>query len=313
MMAPPRADTRDMDARIANVKSTISDASSGVAPHLVSTVAMEAKSPRDKSLEELMDQAKHYVCGSCSSGVPLSHKFCGRCGASVPPEILNARTQFFGQLQSPGRAKLILIRGEGVEGLSYQLNSDQHIVGKTGHMVFPDDPFISPKHANFFYRDEKLVVRDEGSVNGVYVRIKDAVEVESGDTFIVGEQVFRADAIKTPDDEPAPDGTHFYTSPKLVTSVAVSQLLQGGIVGISVFARGTSLQIGREGGDVNFPTDLYMSAAHCKLEAKDGKFFLTDLSSRNGTYIRIRAERELAHGDYVFIGKKLLRVEITAA
>ncbi len=320
-----RTDTRDMqEARMPAVvikdalTSTRSDGSSGVAPHLFATLALERRRsplapPAGKTLEEWMDQAKHYVCGSCSSGVPLSHKFCGRCGAAVPPEILNARTQFFGQLQSPGRAKLILIRGEGIEGLSYQLNSDQHVVGKTGHMVFPDDPFISPKHANFFYRNDKLVVRDEGSVNGVYVRIKTNAQMQPGDTFVVGEQVFRVDAVNEPDDKPAPDGTHFYTSPKIVSTVAVSQMLQGGSVGITVYARGSSLQIGREGGDVNFPTDLFMSSAHCKLECTSGVYTLTDMSSRNGTYVRIHQERELAHGDYIFIGKKLLRVEITAA
>ena len=40
------------------------------------------------------------------------------------------------------------------------------------------------------------------------------------------------------------------------------------------------------------------------------KFTLTDLNSRNGTYVRIKSERELAHGDYLFIGRKLLRVEL---
>jgi hypothetical protein len=112
------------------------------------------------SVEELMDQAKNYVCKSCSTPVPMGHKFCGRCGAAMPPEILAARTQFFGQLQVPGKAKLILIRGEGIEGLSYQLNAEQHVVGRNGQLVFPDDPFVSPKHANLFYRGGKLVVRD---------------------------------------------------------------------------------------------------------------------------------------------------------
>ena len=55
-----------------------------------------------------------------------------------------------------------------------------------------------------------------------------------------------------------------------------------------------------------------MSASHCKLEESAGKLTLTDLNSRNGTYVRLKAERELAHGDYLFIGRKLLRVEITA-
>jgi len=260
-----------------------------------------------------MDQAKNFVCRSCSTAVPLGHKFCGRCGAAVPPEILQARTQFFGQLQAPGKAKLILIRGEGVEGLSYQLNAEQHIVGRSGQLVFPDDPFVSPKHANFFYRNGKLVVKDEGSVNGVYLRVKGSVDVQPDDFFLAGEQVFRIDATPKANDQPGPDGTYFYSSPKHQSPFRITQILQGGAGGMTVCARGSSLQIGREGGDLNFPSDLYMSAAHCKLEEAGGKLVLTDMNSRNGSYVRLKAERELAHGDYVFIGRKLLRVEITAA
>jgi len=265
------------------------------------------------SLEELMDQAKNYVCRSCGAGVPMGHKFCGRCGAAVPPEILNARTQFFGQLQVPGKAKLILIRGEGIEGLSYQLNAEQHIVGRNGQLVFPDDPFVSPKHANLFYRSGKLVVRDEGSVNGVFLRVRGSVDVQPGDHFQAGEQLFRIDATPALNDGPAPDGTYFYTSPKHQSPFRLTQILQGGAPGMTVVARSNGLQIGREGGDLNFPTDLYMSASHCKLEEQGGKLVLTDLNSRNGTYLRLKEEKELSHGDYLFIGRKLLRVEITAA
>jgi len=272
-----------------------------------------AKSPKGKSVEELMDQAKNFVCRSCSTAVPLGHKFCGRCGAAVPPEILQARTQFFGQLQAPGKAKLILIRGEGVEGLSYQLNAEHHTVGRSGQLVFPDDPFVSPSHADFFYRNGKLVVKDEGSLNGVYLRVKGSVDVQPDDFFLAGEQVFRIDATPKPSDQPGPDGTYFYSSPKHQSPFRITQMLQGGSAGMTVCARGSSLQIGREGGDLNFPSDLYMSAAHCKIEEAGGKFMLTDMSSRNGSYVRLKAERELSHGDYVFIGRKLLRVEITAA
>ncbi len=271
----------------------------------------ERKAGAEPSEETLMEQAKNYVCRSCSTPVPLSHKFCGRCGAAIPPEIMNARTQFFGQLQTPGKAKLILIRGDGVEGLSYQLNAEQHLVGRNGQLVFPDDPYVSPRHANLFYRNGKLVVRDEGSLNGVFWRVKGGIEVTAGDFFLAGEQLFRLEGSPRPNDGPAPDGTYFYTSPKHQTQFKISQLLEGGAFGMAVCARGTVLQIGREGGDLNFPGDLYMSASHCKLEDAGGKLTLTDLNSRNGTYVRLKAERELVNGDYLFIGRKLLRVEIT--
>ncbi len=259
-----------------------------------------------------MEQAKNYVCRSCSTPVPLGHKFCGRCGASIPPEILALRTQFFGQLQMPGKAKLILIRGDGIEGLSYQLNAEQHVVGRAGQIVFPDDPFVSPHHANLFYRGGKLVVRDEGSRNGVFWRVHGSVDISPGDQFLAGEQLFDVEGPPKTNDGPAPDGTYFYSSPKHQAHFKIIQVLERGALGMAVCARGRGLQIGREGGDLNFPGDLYMSAAHCKIEDTGAKLVLTDMTSRNGTYLKIRNEKELAHGDYVFIGRKLLRVEVTA-
>ncbi len=261
--------------------------------------------------EELMEQAKNYVCKSCSTPVPLGHKFCGRCGAAIPPEILGLRTQFFGQLQAPGKAKLILIRGDGIEGLSYQLNAEQHLLGRIGQIVFAEDRFVSPRHANLFYRNGKLVVRDEASANGVFWRVRGSMDISPGDSFLAGEQLFLVDGPPRASDGPAPDGTYFYSSPKHQSQFKITQLLERGTSGMAVCARGRALQIGREGGDLNFPGDLYMSASHCKIEEVNGKLTLTDLNSRNGTFIRLRAEKELAHGDYLFIGRKLLRVEVT--
>ena len=242
-----------------------------------------------------MDQAKNYVCRSCSTPVPMGHKFCGRCGAAIPPEILNARTQFFGQLQVPGKAKLILIRGEGVEGLSYQLNAEQHVVGRNGQLVFPDDPFVSPQHANFFYRERQARRARRGlAQRRLLARARHASTSRPGDYFLAGEQLFRIEGPPRPNDGPAPDGTYFYSSPKHQTHVPHHADPPGRRRRAWRCARAApSLQIGREGGDLNFPSDLYMSASHCKLEEHGGKLTLTDLNSRNGTYVRLKAEREL--------------------
>ena len=92
----------------------------------------------------------------------------------------------------------------------------------------------------------------------------------------------------------------------------LNQLLEGGAVGMTVCARGKTLQVGREDGDLNFPGDIFMSAKHATVEERGDKFILTDHDSRNGTYIRIKTERALTHGDYIFIGRKLLRVELNS-
>ena len=261
--------------------------------------------------EKPVEPARHYVCRSCSSAVPAGHKFCGRCGTPVPVEVRELRTNFFGDMQNPTKAKLILIRGEGMDGLSFHLKAEQHIVGREGQLIFPDDPFVSPKHANFFYRDGSLVVRDEGSLNGVYIRIRGTIPIDAGNTFLAGEQLFRLEKLDpVGDDGPAEDGTHFYASPRKESSFRLCQIFRGEAVGMTVHAAGSSMTVGRDGADLNFPEDLFMSAEHCRIDNDGGSFTLTDMDSRNGTYVRIHGERRLEHGDYVFIGRKLLRVEV---
>lgn len=262
-----------------------------------------------------MEQARVYICKDCSSPVPPGHKFCGACGTTVPDNMLEKKVAFFGSMQAPGKARLILIRGtDGTDGLSYLLQGTEHVAGRTDAQIpFPNDAWISERHANFIYRGERLVVRDEGSVNGVYVRVRQPVPLSPGDQFLCGEQVFRVDATPKDSSGPDPDQTYFYSSPKRPSSFRVVQVLRGGTDGMTYCARDVAVQIGREDSEMNFPDDIYMSGRHAKVEAgADGTFTLHDLGSRNGTYVRIRGERELAHGDYLFLGQQLLRVEQTA-
>ena len=153
-------------------------------------------------------------------------------------------------------------------------------------------------------------MRDEGSLNGVYLRVRGTVDISPGDMFLAGEQLFRldADAARLDGQDPtAPTST-----PRRSTRArsASRRSCRAACSGMMVCARGTSLQIGREGGDLNFPGDLYMSGSHCRIEEPTASSRITDLNSRNGTYIRLKSERELGHGDYLFIGRKLLRVEL---
>ena len=257
-----------------------------------------------------MDQAKYYSCTSCLTGVPPGHKFCGRCGTNVPDDVLAHETQFYSDMQDPNKARLILVRGEGMEGLSYHLKADQHMLGRSGQLEFPDDPFVSPQHCNFFYRDGILVVRDEGSLNGVYVRVKGTVSIAPSDHFMVGDQVMRFDLPpKAPSGED-PEGTFFYGSPGHTTTMRATQLLEGGATGLSICSHTSSLSIGREDCDANFIGDPFISTKHCTIEEDQGSFNITDHDTRNGTYLRIKGERDLGHGDYLFIGRKLLRVEV---
>ncbi|MEM9489429.1 MAG: FHA domain-containing protein [Myxococcota bacterium] len=291
-------------------------------------------------------EPSHILCGSCGAAVIVGHKFCGHCGARMddpdsalaePPEpehppaeaaaphtdshpvadpqLLHVRgprsTQFFGAMQET-RAKLVVIKGDGMDGLSFTLAGDEHLAGRADTpILFEDDSFISPVHANFLYKTGRLVVRDQDSTNGVYIRIRGSVAIQFNDRFLIGEQVLR---IESPPQAQGPeaieDGTYFFASPPQLAYFRIVQGLLGGAVGMIHHSRKPAISIGRESNDINFPDDPFISGQHARLTLHEGQLTLTDLDSKNGTFLRINGEQVLRHGDYVFMGQQLLRVEI---
>jgi pSer/pThr/pTyr-binding forkhead associated (FHA) protein len=287
----------------------------GAAPLPEHNVTSQVALAPQLSEEEAMEQARNYVCRECSTPVPSGHKFCGTCGATVPVEVVELRTKYFGTMQTPGKARLILIRGDsGVDGLSYMLQGNEHIAGREdGQILFPEDSWLSRRHANFLYEGGQLVVRDEKSVNGVFVRIRDSVALSVGTPFLCGEQLFVIAPSSEDTAGPAPDQTYFYSSPRKPSAFRVIQILAGGVRGMEHCALSSTIKVGREECDLNYPTDVFMSANHARIDvASDGRFTLTDLGSKNGTYVQIKDSQVVKHGDYLFMGRQLLRVEITA-
>lgn len=226
-----------------------------------------------------------------------------------------AKTMFFGALQQqPVVPRLVVIKGEGGDGVTYHLSATNHIVGRSkGEIQFNEDFFLSPEHALFTVQGNRLFAKDLGSVNGVFVRIKSPVPLDHGDCFLVGEQLLRLDSAPLPDPGPDANSTYSYSSPRPDGRFRVVQLLAGGGEGRIVSAHGATLTLGREANHMNFPHDRFISGRHARLDAASDShhIILTDTGSRNGTFIRIKGAVELFHGDYIFIGQQLLRVEIS--
>jgi pSer/pThr/pTyr-binding forkhead associated (FHA) protein len=257
-----------------------------------------------------MEQAKYYPCDSCQTPIEPGFKFCGRCGGPTPADVLEPAIDYFSDLQDPAKASLVVVRGE--EGLSYHLRALEHVVGRPGAPIPLDDPFVSPRHANLFYRGTELHLRDENSDNGTYIRIRKKTKLAPGDTFIAGDQVFRVEPMPQTVDHTDAQGTYFYGSPTYSSKFRVVQLIEGGSVGYAHCPRGQKVTIGRRGCDVNLHDDKYLSLEHCAIEQDEDGFSLTDLDSKNGTYVRIKRDHRLDHGDYFALGRKVLRIDMNA-
>lgn len=257
--------------------------------------------------------SKERICPNCSAVVPEGHHFCGKCGARYAGEAEEGEdeTLYYGAMQAPGRAKLILIRGEGLEGLSYHLNATEHIAGRDeGAVLFPDDDYLSPTHAKFYYRDNKLYLKDDASTNGTFLQIREPRRVPDGGHIIVGDQRLRVEYLNLQKEYPMQNDTLMYVSPPKDYEFRVVHVLDGGRDGHADCSVNNDILIGREGCDVNFPDDSYVSPRHCRVTWSDGGVVVTDQDSKNGTFVQIQDEEQLQHGDYVYFGSELVRVEI---
>jgi pSer/pThr/pTyr-binding forkhead associated (FHA) protein len=208
------------------------------------------------------------------------------------------------------RVRLTTVRSLWGGPQRYEPKGDDVVIGSQGDIALTGERFSAPKEAAFSYRGGKLMLIDLEGGNGVFVRIRQPVELVFGDEFLVGDQVLCLLANAPADDGPGAGPTYFYASPRWHSSFRLVQIWEGGQHGAACVARGTTLQIGRLQGDMTFANDPLVGETHSAIEEQAGSIVLTDLGSRAGTFVRITGQREILDGDEIAIGRTRLRVSI---
>ncbi len=247
-------------------------------------------------------------CPSCGSPVPRDFVFCGQCGHRMkglnPPAA--APQAAMSHATASARGQLVLIRPDGTEGGSIPIHEGETLIGRTAGPLFEQDVYLSPRHATLTLGEDYLIVADLGSLNGVFVRMSEEEEIESKEMFRIGQELLRFDAIEAP--TPVQDGTDLMGSPNPGFWGRLSVVVGRDQLGSAFPLFGDSVVLGRERGDILFPEDGYVSGTHARLSQRAGKFYLADLGSSNGTFIRIRSDRAVKTGAFVLMGQQLFRV-----
>jgi pSer/pThr/pTyr-binding forkhead associated (FHA) protein len=65
--------------------------------------------------------------------------------------------------------------------------------------------------------------------------------------------------------------------------------------------------VGRQGADINFADDDYLSPVHAQFLFLDGILTVRDLGSKNGTWLYIDEPHRLTDGDMILLGSQILR------
>lgn len=88
--------------------------------------------------------------------------------------------------------RLSLISGPEVVTRGFAFSEDEITIGREiGDILFRDDGFVSGRHARISKVDGKIILKDLGSSNGTYVRIRGSRQLQDGDLVLMGQQLFR--------------------------------------------------------------------------------------------------------------------------
>jgi pSer/pThr/pTyr-binding forkhead associated (FHA) protein len=251
-------------------------------------------------------------CPSCSSDVPPTFRFCGTCGFRMDEQSAPAPMP-----QPPGgapfaapqrsRLSMTLIRPDGTEGGTHDLRPGENKLGRSFGPVFENDGYLSPVHAMLDIRGTQAIVRDLDSLNGVFVKMTQEEELQSGQILRIGQELLRFEIIPTP--EPTADGTELMGSPNPGYWGKLTVIIGRDVTGAAFPLLGESVTLGRERGEINFPDDGYVSGLHARVSLRDGRVYLADLGSSNGTFIKVNGERGVGNESFVLLGQQLFRLD----
>lgn len=215
-------------------------------------------------------------------------------------------------------AGLVAILKDGSDGRAFPIYSEQADIGRTeGDVILSDDPYLSPRHARLRRRGDGWLLRDLDSANGIYVRIREPVDLVDGDMILLGQQVLRFELL---DDGELPlgpatqHGVLMFGTPEVPRMARLTQYTTEGVGRDVHYVYRDETVLGRENGDIVFTDDPFLSRRHAAITADrvSRRFVLRDLGSSNGTAVRFHGERVLAPGDQFRVGRHLFRFELAA-
>ena len=154
-----------------------------------------------------------------------------------------------------------------------------------------------------------LTVRDEGSLNGVYVKLTPNVPfaLAPGAVFRIGQEIVRFESL---DRQPPVEGVDRFGSPAKGIIGRLALVIGRETTGNAFPVPQRGVHLGRERGDILFSEDGYVSGLHCHVApGADGQVYLTDVGSSNGTFVRVAKDHVLQPGDILLMGQQVFRID----
>jgi pSer/pThr/pTyr-binding forkhead associated (FHA) protein len=197
------------------------------------------------------------------------------------------------------------------------INERTDVGSREGDIVLKDDPYLSPRHARIERRDDSFVLLDLGSVNGIYLRLREPANLADGDMILIGQQVLRFEIPSEAERQvgaATQHGVMIFGTPEQPRLARLTQYTTEGLGRDVYHLHRNETVFGREAADLTFSDDPFLSRRHAAivLHPHERHFVLRDLGSSNGTALRCRTEHILASGDQFRLGRHLFRFDLGA-
>ena len=172
-----------------------------------------------------------------------------------------------------------------------------------------EDPYLSPRHLQFTVQHDTLFAEDLGSANGSWVRVRSQIELKPGDLFRVAHQLFRLELVPARGGaRELADGTRRFGADRDASLLCLQQLGDDGQPRNCYHLVEQGARIGRHIADIVFTDDTFMSGTHAVVLPRGERAVLRDLSSRNGTWVRLAGRQHVGAGDALMLGQTVWRI-----
>ncbi len=206
--------------------------------------------------------------------------------------------------------KLQQLRQDGTMGAERKLKHGALLIGsEKGDFLFSGDPKMAPTHARISIEGSQVFVEDLSEGRGVYVRLVATYTLQDGDEIVTGAQRFKFNEQKHAVAAAAATGTKIVDMQSMLdqpVAELVSQAESDEPQRYPLLEE--SVTWGRNKGTYVFPEDRFMSRTHARVYQRGEDFFLEDLGSRNGTFVRVRGKAPVPIGTSIRVGGQILRV-----
>ncbi|HUU03533.1 MAG TPA: zinc ribbon domain-containing protein [Myxococcota bacterium] len=251
-------------------------------------------------------------CPFCQARLPTGAVFCLACGRKLSqsrPELAQTADM---------SVRLRLVRGYGREDSTYPVGPQGISIGRGKALInIAEDPFLSPLHMTLRIEAGRLIVVDDSSLNGTFLRVRGQSDLHQGTELIAGSQRIILLGLGGPTTDvrtPRSTDTSHYGGPPshqlfIALRVVYATRKKGLLAGPVILRSGPNVTIGQRDCDVNFPGDSRMAPRHLELHLRSAGLEVS-ATGASGVFVRIRDAVSLQNGDEIMAGEEVFRIEM---